>query len=66
MHVIDIRRSRYDSVGKQESQAITVRNSKVRVVIRRNLRHKTSDVGLEKGKGYHKREQVDSESNWFG
>ena len=30
MYVIDTRRSRCASVGKQERQAITIRNSKVR------------------------------------
>ena len=35
--VIYTRRSRYHSVEKQERQPITIRDSKVRVVIRRNL-----------------------------
>lgn len=52
MYVIDTRRSRYGSVRKQERQTITIRDSKVRVVICHNLRHNESNPSLDKEK-YH-------------
>ena len=47
-YVIDTRRSRCGDVGKQERQAITIKNSKMRVVIRRNLCRKGSQI-IKKG-----------------
>ena len=61
IYVIYIRRDRYHSVGKQEREPITMENSKVRVVIRRNLRRKESDANLDKKRGeegYHRGHEV--------